>query len=1146
MRARPLLLVAVVVVAALLVVFFANRGADLPGSGGPGGGAGGAAQAADGRTHSADAAAEAAVGDAADAASANRVAAPRDGSPTYTVRGLVLREAGTSLAGAEVLAFRGRSGEEQSLFAVMSLANRSRGSGEEDLPWVTRGNPIARTAVAADGSFALETTERHLRLRLLHDFYGMSVPELVHVDATTKQAWVVLDPYLGGCVQGRLVGTANGDPTVRLLPELDPMSAARDPMEFVGSILAAASGDALPVEDSRFVARAVPAGSPFTVLATAADGAARQRQQSLVPGELREVVVPWVETSTLRVHVVDEQGTAIADVRVQAHEPDRSSTSAAMPAATSRTDAAGACNLANLLPGSYTVTATARDRISATVDATVPTATVLQLVLRRGGSVAGVVVDRDGAPIAGAHVIPVESISVPMLGDLTASMGLDLLALAAESGNETDAQGRFVCHGIDGEASFHVVAAHERYAPGIQKDASSGATDLRIVLLDTASVETSVIDDATGEPIGEFSIALRQRMFMVVERDVRKQAFGPEHSGPARIDSVDAGDYTIAASAEGFAEATGRVKVEAGAVAKVAPLRLRRSARVSGRVVDDTGRPVAGALVQRSRGGIADNPALAMLQGAAARTRTDEKGAFALTSLPPGRIQLLASAEGFASASSARLELAAGEQLDDVEIAMGHGGTIEGRLLVAEGEHAEDFTLHAQNQVSQKSAGAKIAADGAFRITDLEPGTWQVQAMHPAAMRAATASSQNDSRPGRANHVGKLISQLTENTVTGQCTVRLGETAELELDARDLGGGVRLTLDVRIGDQPAEDGIVEATQLDDGAMRAGFLENGRTSFASMKPGSVRVQVRTGLTMAPVGEPVTIDVPKGTDHHRHSVSLPAGELGGRVVDADTGEALPFVLVRLVRDGDAGKAADHGTAITREDGTFSFRGLAPGRYGLVAADALVQRTVDGSASRLDAIDLLVGQRRTDLVLRAQPAAGLAVRVVDDQGSPVAGAMLLAVDDEGRSIGAFAMAVSDAEGRAHLGGLPQGRVRVVGRAPGRAPDASSPVESQPGRSQTVDLVLRRGTRVVLDARDRQGAPLRSYDVRARCNGGPWFPAFLLLEARGEGGTAELGRLAPGEWEFALSHPTAGSFSVRRSVADGPTVTIVAAPGG
>jgi hypothetical protein len=240
----------------------------------------------------------------------------------------------------------------------------------------------------------------------------------------------------------------------------------------------------------------------------------------------------------------------------------------------------------------------------------------------------------------------------------------------------------------------------------------------------------------------------------------------------------------------------------------------------------------------------------------------------------------------------------------------------------------------------------------------------------------------------------------------------------------------------------------------------------------------------------------------------------------------------VLVRLLRD----RLDDDllGAAITDDGGRFAFQALAPGSYDLIAADALVRPGEAPAASRRDGVQVGAGEVVTGIELRAQPAAGVTIVVTDDVGAPQPGAMLLAVDADGRPLGASPIAVSGADGRAH----------VVGRAPGLAPDATALVEVLPGEAIELPLRLRRGTRVVVDAVTRDGRPLLGADVAARCGNGPWFPALLLLEGRAPTGRLELGRLAPGDWEFRIAHPAVATFTVRRSVGDGATVTILAMP--
>ena len=88
----------------------------------------------------------------------------------------------------------------------------------------------------------------------------------------------------------------------------------------------------------------------------------------------------------------------------------------------------------------------------------------------------------------------------------------------------------------------------------------------------------------------------------------------------------------------------------------------------------------------------------------------------------------------------------------------------------------------------------------------------------------------------------------------------------------------------------------------------------------------------------------------------------------------------------------------------------------------------------------------------------------------------------------------------------------------------------------------MLQRGTRVVVDAIDSSGVPLLGANLTARCNGGTWFPAALLLEARSANGRMDLGRLESGDWEFRIDHPLTGPFTTARPVGGGATVTVLA----
>lgn len=1094
--------------------------------------------------------AEAATGDhaAGQAATApgDRTPVPREQRPSLTVVGRVLVDARAPILGGEVLAHRGKPNDRRGFAPMAMMAQDAQGRGQQELAFVASGEVLARAAIAADGAFALDVPERHLRLTIAHDLYCLPVPEVVHIAADATATTVLLEPMLGSCLRGHAFGAE--PPRLRRVHavlEPDPMAVMRDPQGFLGTMLQVRRDAELEPGSAAFVLRAVAANAALMLLADGDGVAGRLQVPPLQPGETREVALPLLAASTLTVFVRGDDNAPIVGARVEAKaEPMQGGVAAQLQANRASTDVSGTVALRGLLPGSYRVTATANGWLDAAAVVAVPATTELTLRAGRGGAVAGIVVDAEGQPVADARVTAIESLQMPLLGDATEQLGLDMLAAIAADGTPTDAAGRFRITGIAGDQPFQLVAAHRDFAAGQARNVRSGDQDVRIVLPKSAALAGTVVAAEDGTPLREFEVEVQATMFLVIRRPVRTHTATGQQDGAFRIDGLPPGSFTLVARAPGRSDRQVSAALQPGAVFATGELRLSRGASVRGTVRDTEGRPIVRAMVKQGRGGFADNPMLAMLQGDAAMARTDEQGRYELRDLPPGRLQLVADAQGFAAARSPRLELAAGAELRDVDLVLDHGGSVAGRVLVAPGEQADEFLVMAQEQQTQKAQTVSPAPDGTFRIDNLDPGRYQVQAMHPVVLQAMHQGQQNDLRPGRGFDLRGMLQAVTEHVVSQKVVVRAGEVADVELDATELGAGVRLELEVRIGGSVLREGVVELTSIADGRLRTAFLVDGRASVGGFVPGSVRVQVRGGMTMAPIGAASDVEIPRNTDRHSAVVELPGGELQGRVVDVASGAPLSGVLVRLL-PGDVAAADDLlGAVLTGAGGEFAFRGLRPGRYGIVAADVLQRHDEVAAASRLDGIEVGDGQVVDGLVLRAQPAAGVTVKVTDEGGAPVPGAMVLGIDADGRPLGGFALAVAGGDGRAVLGGLPRGRMRAVARAPGLAPDATAVFEANPRDALEVELVLRRGTRVVLDAVSRQGLPLAGADVTARCNGGPWFPALLLVESRAAQGRVELGRLAPGAWEFRISHPATGVFTVQRTIQGGAAVTVLAAP--
>lgn len=157
-----------------------------------------------------------------------------------------------------------------------------------------------------------------------------------------------------------------------------------------------------------------------------------------------------------------------------------------------------------------------------------------------------------------------------------------------------------------------------------------------------------------------------------------------------------------------------------------------RAVRVSGRVLDPTGAPVAQAQVS-----FASPEHWRAAPNLTWTTRTDKDGVFELRGIPPGLIRLSASHASFAGSGPRELELAPGAVRDPFDIYL----TVPAELEVyAAGSGLTDETLvwlrepsgNFSRGKSAFGASPEIAGGGAregpVRIRGLEPGTYWVAA----------------------------------------------------------------------------------------------------------------------------------------------------------------------------------------------------------------------------------------------------------------------------------------------------------------------------------------------------------------------------------------------------------------------------------
>lgn len=340
------------------------------------------------------------------------------------------------------------------------------------------------------------------------------------------------------------------------------------------------------------------------------------------------------------------------------------------------TDAKGAFRLEGLPPGRLVVAATHPDHARAVSEPLAVEAgrtASVELVLSRGQTVRGRVLDEDGGPLAGAEV------------------RLDGRVLAV-----TDKRGEFVLEHL--KLPLRLEAHARGHLPAGREVAGAGEIELRLERA-AGGLEGVVVDDR-GLPIAGARV------------EAAGQTAATDRAGRFRIEGLGAGGHRVEVTARGFAP---RV-FDAVPLGEEARLELAPGAGLSGEVRDArTGAVPAGLELQ-----LALEAAGRTLKLAHARGRFEEVG------LAPGRASLRVTAPGYVAAVQP-LELPAADRpgevtVRDLRVDLERGGVVRGRVV-------DDFGQPARGaKVSCGGVEGRTDARGEFRLDGVPAGRHAVQA----------------------------------------------------------------------------------------------------------------------------------------------------------------------------------------------------------------------------------------------------------------------------------------------------------------------------------------------------------------------------------------------------------------------------------
>ncbi|HVS19842.1 MAG TPA: carboxypeptidase-like regulatory domain-containing protein [Planctomycetota bacterium] len=421
-----------------------------------------------------------------------------------------------------------------------------------------------------------------------------------------------------------------------------------------------------------------------------------------------------------------------------------------------------------------------------------------------------------------------------------------------------------------------LTASHpeELYGPASLDGLTGGASDLVLRLGELRSTTLAVTGDE-GRPLVEFSWRT------LGDADGAHLASGQEgeHGDGLAALRAPSVPFRIEVWAPGHTlESIGPLMPES--VGPRIDVRLRALPGLRGRVLAD-GEPVAGARVLLVAGlaediYVAHNGFQVFLETSASdEAASDDDGRFLLTPRRSGTWYVRAEAAGFAPAELGPLALDPGRSHDELEVELGEGGAIAGRVLVAPGPDAGGRIVG----ISRGDCNARTqraAPDGSFRFEHLTPGPWQVRVVDEEIHPSRTMTSSSTGR-GRAE-------------LEYDCRVEEGRTTRFDIDLTGR-GGVRVVGLLRLDGAPpgvwramlTEDGLLGGSSFDEAKLD---VDGGFTLLAP-KPGRYRVVLQGMVGEGGSFVVATVELAQGENPWQLDIQTGALEVRNVPPSADLG-------------------------------------------------------------------------------------------------------------------------------------------------------------------------------------------------------------------------------------------------------------------
>ncbi|MBN9654118.1 carboxypeptidase regulatory-like domain-containing protein [Halobacillus sp. GSS1] len=490
-----------------------------------------------------------------------------------------------------------------------------------------------------------------------------------------------------------------------------------------------------------------------------------------------------------------------------------------------------------------------------------------------------------------------------------------------------------------------------------------------VILLDQpGTLFGEVTDDETGNPLEGVAVQVIHQSGVTVATALTDAA------GNYSITNLPPGSYTVTISQPGYADATIGTIITPNGMTMLNVELVRSAGTIEGVVEDENNQPISGAFVQLLVNGVA-----------VASTVTNGSGQYSFQNVAPESYSVRASAGNFQTQVLGAQVIAFVTTVVNFTLPA-DPGILEG--TVTDGMDSIPGTII----TVRTSVGDVVVATGVtdengfYTVSALAPGfytvtatavNFQSSAQGVFIQSNATTTEDFTLLPNPVSIIGTVINQQTGDPITG---------AQIEVRVLDVNGV-----------------LVQTTFTD---------TNGEFLVDQLSPGTYTVVASSPSFQTNFA---TVTVPPGGQESITLSLIPnPGTLTGTITSETSGSGIAGAIVQAVNQSNV----QIGTVVTDQNGQYTFTGLPPGNYNVIASAEGFQTKIGGALVLADTTTVV------DLALVSSPG------VINGTVTPVQAGTIIQLFTANNVF--IASVLADANGDYQFSGLAPGNYILTAGAP------------------------------------------------------------------------------------------------------------------